>query len=1175
MTSHVRRNWTPWIPLLAGLVFTGCSGSGDSSSGVGSSGQFGLMALSVTDGQIWQINRPIVFTFSQSYDPDSVNLNTLSIQREGGLPAVGDFAPDYTDLDPIDGMPRAVIFQPVCPTESDFSDAGFKPNGVRYQIDIPSEVTGASTVRSLRGGSPLTVGAYTLSFTTATSSVLAELFLDDVLGPPTPLLSMSADDPDENVCRIEWVDPEEGEDGEIVPHHFIQNVNGEGLGGLAPGTSPVPNNLYSDVESQVKIVLEFNQAVSPTDDNISTTRLGLQYQTLGPTADNPGGESAHWVSIPIQLELVANCTETGSTIEMIPVGILPQNREMRVVVGAQFEDLVGDRNIVPLDRFAMMSTDAQVDSVGEFTDAADEFAEPFSPADNSFEDTTAALNAPRGTWGNAETGENGLQATFAFDGTGGPGGEFDLKIRAGTEIIFDTIYTEFRGGPDFSPQYTQQAVNGRLDVRNLLIEEGGILRIQGPNPAVITASEDVIIRGHMSINGSNATSVFTLDTPTQPEVGAVGQGGGGNGGTGSYLTNQVTPRGGTGAGAFQVANQGGEGGEAGWHSSTSSAGTLRRAAGGGGGCLGHDAMHYGETTGGAPTATLCPNEWVYGLNVESGFPGASTALSSQGPYPPRGGHPGPQPFTDEGGTADDFYGTKRQAFDMPEEVLVIGELSTPWPGSGGGAGGDATRADSYPPSELIAVDQDKGAGGGGGAGALSIFALGSVTVDGEGSITAIGGHGNGGENTSGVNRVGGGSGGGSGGHLIIQAGQQIDLSTAFLGGEAGVTKPEMLFHAINARGGEGGAGLGDTGGADASGEQLNRKVDAKHPGGAADNPWEPVLPQDCQDYNTNALGSNHKYIVTSAGGDGSPGIVQLHVGNLSGAASTHDVVYPGDDITNMADLIWPTPHGLNELDWVWEDQLLPDFGRISKTQSEWIPLGAPAVHPETDIPDTLYFLFDGIDATTGEVNRTDEVVDQLSPLLEPAAPIVSAGSGEYPSFHPDLENTVRFDAHELLGDDEVYVRNPNLLSHFRLTIGADTYTVSSASYDGDFDLTEGDDFLDVTVTETIAESAEGLVTVVPRYFRITTEGVEDSLPDSTLVKLEFQATQETDGLPNGDIYPTPSTWSSDVLDWENAAHNSEFRFIRYRVTFEIAINETLDSSSPRPILDFLRFPLKF
>ena len=1155
-TAGNRGARTPWLCLLTTcLSIAGCSGSSSNPS-ASPGGEFSLLSTSVTSGQTWQINRPFMFRFSQSGDFSTVSRNTIRIQREGGQPAFGDFSLDPLDLDPVDGKPRAVLFQPICPTLGDFSDAGFEPNGVRYQVDLPGMSSGATTVRSLRTGQALETDGYTLTFVTASDDLLAELFLDPVLGPPAPLLRPSS----EVACRVEVIDPETGE---VVAREFHQELDGSAS--LEEGYL-VPNNLYSAPETQVTIYLELNQPVSPTADNINDDRLRLEYLTLAGT----------WSPLPIELELVANCTDSGATVRLIPIGILPQDRALRVVVTAQFEDLVGDRNIVALDRFALMQTDAQLDHLGAPAQAGDELFEPFNPYDNAFEDTTSGLDAPRSTWGDESSGDEGLQATFAFDGTGGPQGEFDLKIESGTEVIFDTTATTFIGGPDFSPQYTQLAVGGRLDVRHLLIEEGGALRCQGPNPARILATGDVTVRGTLSVDGSDAGPVVALDTPFLAESGAAGQGGGGDGGTGSYLTSQVTPRGQNGFGAFQVANQGGEGGESGWHPSNHDGGYFRRAGGGGGGRLGHDVLVHG-TDG----VTLCPTEWVYGLNAESGFLGHDNATSSQGPHKPYGGHVGPSPFTSSAGPSDDFFGVKRKNFDTAQEALVIGELPTPWPGAGGGAGGDATRTDTYPPTIFVHNAQDKGAGGGGGAGALTVMALSRIIVEGHGSITAIGGHGSGGENTTATNRIGGGSGGGSGGHLILQAGLEIDLSGAFLGGQSGVTKEEQLFHAINARGGEGGAGANNAGGA-ANNERIVRRQDAKHTGTSSasdpqDNPWLPVLPQTCIDYNTSILGSNQNYVVRCAGGDGGPGLVQLHVGNLSGAPAEHDIKYPGGEIAHLRDLVWPPPHGLNELTWIWEDQLLPSFGRFSKTQSTWIPLGAATVAPGSSTPDPLVFLFDGVDPSSGKIARDESggTIEDLAPLLQPAAAIESPGLPDRRS-----ANTVRFDAAELVGGNEIYARNPSLLRRFRLTIGPRSFTVASAKYLGDGDLATGNDYLDVTVTESIDEDGHpptGQLSLIPRYFTVTTLGVEDSLPATASVKIEFQATSaNSQGDPDeSSVFPDVSLWATDISQLNEAPANTGFRFFRYRVTFDIAEQGELSADMPRPVLDFLRIPFRF
>ncbi len=1122
---HLRR--ALWVPTLcAGALLAACSGSSSSSNPSGiDGGTFSLATVSVDSGQIWQINRPISFTFSQPVDFDTVNLNTISIQQLGGGPAVGDFYAHATD-------PNTVIFQPVCPRKGDFSDAGFKPGGVAYQVNVPSFDNGATTVQSVSGRS--LTGGSTRTFTTPASAQLDQLFLDPVAGPPTPLLRPLST----TGCYLELGDDADNR------QYFEADMTGAGS---LPLNYRVPMNLYSDPSSHIAVVVEFNQAVSPTPENISTSRIQIQYQQ----------DNGDWTKVQSSIELVANCSETGATIRLAPVGVLPQGSPLRVWVGPQFEDLVGDRNIVELNNFANMNSDFATDDGVNPTDIADEYLEEFLTLD--FEDRESALDSPRATWG-----PDGLKASFAFTGDGGPGGNFDFRVPPGTDFVLDTISDQVFGGPDFVQTASQLVVNGRLNVRNFHIPETSTMRIQGPNPALILASGYVLIEGKLSVDGGKAAQVFTLNTPYQPEAGAAGQGGGGAGGTGSFLTSQVTPRGQNGYGAFNVANGGGEGGEGGW-SATSSANN-RRSAGGGGGVFGHD-MPANVT--GAPEL-FCPDQSMYGLDAESGFVGGPNSFSTivTTRQPPYGGKVGPSPFTDFGGRADDFFGSMRKDFNTADERLVTGELLSTYAGAGGGGGGDATKApNGYPPATLVNGNSDKGAGGGGGAGGLTIMALGNIKIGSVGSITAIGGHGSGGENTGGTNRIGGGSGGGSGGHIILQTAAKFDLSDVPIGSMA-----------LDARGGEGGAGEGNQGGADEK-ERSNVASDAKHSGfpnptGVGtlgdDNPWVPTLDSVCISYNTSLTAAQQKYVVRAAGGDGGPGVIQIHVGNLDFASSGHDILYPTGTEASLAGVVRPYPHGYDGISKRWVDQLLPTFGRISKAQTSWIPLGGVTVAPGASVSDPLSFLFDGTDisgsSTDGFILAPGGVVPALSPILAPAAAVEAAGLPEITGIR-----TLRFDASALT--DDIYKRNANLTRLFSLTIGSSEFTVASAEYIKD----GSNEYLDVTVQSSDPELTvqTGLVELIPRYFRVVTEGVVDSLPASASIKIEFQATTvNPQGAPSTDDV---SAWVTDIsaLDTAQGAP-TQWRFLRYRVSFDISVNnDPLTAATPQPMLEFLRMPFKF
>ena len=166
--------------------------------------------------------------------------------------------------------------------------------------------------------------------------------------------------------------------------------------------------------------------------------------------------------------------------------------------------------------------------------------------------------------------------------------------------------------------------------------------------------------------------------------------------------------------------------------------------------------------------------------------------------------------------------------------VVVGELAAPLAGRGGGGGGDSVRSATFPLMPFTVTGDEKGAGGGGGGG-LGILMAPVIIVGSSGEVRADGGAGGGGENTFFFNQVGGGSGGGSGGMLILQA-RRIDLRNA-------------SANAITALGGVAGTGRNQVRGA------------------------------------------------VGAGGDGGPGIIQLHVPDaqtdlLLGGAQLDDLTSP-------------------------------------------------------------------------------------------------------------------------------------------------------------------------------------------------------------------------------------------------------------------------------------------
>jgi hypothetical protein len=1102
------------------LLFAACTGS-EGGSGSSSNSQLTLDSISVMEGQTWQINRPIQFLFSEAIDFDTVNPNTIQVSQTSGEGTVGEFYLDESD-------PRRLYWQPVCPTEADYSDAGLLPD-TEYRIFARGADTSPVTVTSA-SGRPLSIGQ-TVNFQTSIAGDLSELFFDPTEGPPIPLVRAAGGTGVGTYVEFGG-DP-------TARTYFEYNEDGEGV---LVGGDLVPLNLYSDSNSQVVMVIEFNQPVNPAESNIHQNRVRLEFDAdLDPI-------SADWRAVTSEVELYANCTDSGSTVRITPIGIIPQDRDLRLFISAEFEDLRGQRNPLPLTTFALSASET---AAGDITD---HFSEEFDAApgdDGSLADISAVAAEPRAEWG-----DGGLEAGLGFGGTGGPNAEFDWHIAENTDFRVDTNSTQIFGGPGGIPIYQQFVLNGRVDVRDLYIPASSILRIQGEDPVTIFATGTVTIDGQLLANGGNARSVFTLNTPFQPEHGAAGVAGGGGGGTGSYLTNQSTPRGGRGYGAFQTPNGGGEGGETGYSPINTNYGTARRAAGGGGARLGHDVLLNGG----------CPQQLIIGLDAEDGFPGAIAGAGAEGNPRAYGGHMGPQPFYNPDGDAqdfeDDFYGVMLRNYDGdlsdpdPEARprLVVGELPSVWAGAGGGAGGDASRTESYPPLAFVYSNEDKGCGGGGGGGSLTILALGDVTFGPNAKLNVSGGFGSGGENTAGTNRIGGGSGGGSGGHLIIQTSGKIDLRNLPTNWNALNDTPPIVV-----KGGQGGAGAGDVGGAN-NGETQPTK-DAVHDGNT--NP-----------FSFDACGGAQNVPKDCAGGDGGPGIIQFHVSNLD-----TDIIPPGGTIEqNLGLAVMPPPLGYEPVSGRWEHQLLPAFGRISSSQSTWVPLGGVAIESGTTVMDDFSFAFAGTDTTTGEILRTDETVNSLGAILTTAASLETPdGTTGLPAIDSSNSTMVIVDAADFGAGNEVYLSNPSLLTRYRVVVGADARTIVAVEY------TETDASHGGAATLRIYASNEGgtfplagTVSIIPRYFALTTTGVEDSLPDSASVTIEFQATSlSTLGSPDeGNIKPAPGAWAADISTL-NYAGNSELQFVRFRVRFDIGVGTELSATTPRPRLEFLTIPFTF
>ena len=381
----------------------------------------------------------------------------------------------------------------------------------------------------------------------------------------------------------------------------------------------------------------------------------------------------------------------------------------------------------------------------------------------------------------------------------------------------------------------------------------------------------------------------------------------------------------------------------------------RRGAGGGGGRFARDVRYRWNGL-----TAIC--QTLIGLDAEPGVPGGFGGLGAESQSArAAGGASGPLAFSDSD-PANDFVGGMSTTAGF-----VLGELNGLWAGSGGGAGGDASRTATFPLSPFNPGGDEKGAGGGGGGGAIASVALGPITIGASGRIAADGGHGGGGENTIFFDRVGGGSGGGSGGMILLESAVAVEVDAIAAQGTGFnqalpfyTDDPAQLRHParpISAVGGQGGAGKDDRCGANSLGAR-DWKVDAI-PLAAFEGRTD-VPPFGDTPSNNNFLacsqGSPNDPIGTTpgAGGDGGPGLIQVHVPH-----SLANFVLPpsagGDPTFSFA----PPPVG-------WEDgaffgRLEPRFASLSSVTSQWIALGGAGYDPSTDTIEPLQLGWPGLD----------------------------------------------------------------------------------------------------------------------------------------------------------------------------------------------------------------------
>ena len=302
------------------------------------------------------------------------------------------------------------------------------------------------------------------------------------------------------------------------------------------------------------------------------------------------------------------------------------------------------------------------------------------------------------------------------------------------------------------------------------------------------------------------------------------------------------------------------------------------------------------------------------------------------------------------------------------------------------------------------------------------------------------------------------------------------------------------------------------------------------------------------------MGANGAFDTTNAGGDGGPGLIQVHTANL---------ILPGGATLESRTL----PDAL---------LLLPLFDSRSRARSLWFPLGDPE-HDPGGPDDPVVFTYGGTDPTTGLVLDQDQdgVVDDLPPLLGPTA-LQPAPS---PPFIDVDGLTLVVDASPLAGSfDDIYLRNPALLREYALVLAQAgdpsnemRFDVAAAAYDPST----------VRLSLTVSSAGPPLTsfdppgaeqyTLLPRFFRVRTGGVPGALPPNASVTVTFQGTGETPlGLPDENAI---------LVDWTGNATNLNVpgvSFVRFEVLFDVDVTSSgFTAATPLQELLFQRTPFRF
>ena len=701
-------------------VFASCSGGGSSVAGSKTGGDFIVLSTEPDDnGQLF-LNDPIRIDFSNPVDLGSVDLTTFSFQvfnqigQQVAEPVAGFFQIGKSPGDTEVG--RRLEFVPVLPTNDLYTNGGFRP-GRTYQVQLVGGNRNNGTVLRDTGGKALAL-PQTFQFTTSDGTSPGQLFRNTAPGGPR---------------RTAF---------EITPTPDTTGVVLNKLGG-----------------PPVEIRLLFDQPLNPSSANVpvavqtdpllrsgnSRGRAYLEY-------DDPVFGNNTW--IPADAELEFNGI-LGSILVLRPLGVMPNNADVRVIVERTLEDISGESNVANVAYERIFGT---FRTKRAYEQQFDGLVDNFLSSDNI--DQNAPFAEPM-----AEVGPGYLKAGFDFEGTI-TGSEFEPIA---PQTVLNTNFTLV--SPKNGSPYNVSG--GVFNFASVNIPVGKKVQGQGTNPMVWLVGGTFEVSGELSVRGGDGTAVESSGNANVAKDGGAGACGGGDGGDGSPSTVARDLVAGSGNGPMNAAGLGGAGGI------LSCQAGCGRGAGGGGGSLAtqgdpnfHQKVSPAGTivivTGTPPVLNPFPifqQQTGTGGNGCDGLPGRATRNLE-------GSVPGPTVFVDS--RSDNNYWGTGIRYDTTPDLRISGELAVPIGGGGGGGGGDLSYNNDCGDQDPTFENDSSGGGGGGGGGVLIVKALGPIIIQESGRIVADGGSGGGGEPSS-SSQQGGGGGGGAGGMVILMSAERIEI----------------------------------------------------------------------------------------------------------------------------------------------------------------------------------------------------------------------------------------------------------------------------------------------------------------------------------------------------------------------------------------------------------------